>query len=80
MQVEMNPEQAEFAVKVLGALLHVLSTQAVLFQKQAYPDEFVTQAAYIVASEQAALLTHPPPYFVVHAPPMIKALHASSVV
>jgi hypothetical protein len=32
MQVERNPEQAEFVVKVLGALAQVLSTHAVPFQ------------------------------------------------
>jgi hypothetical protein len=32
MQVDRNPEQAEFDYRVLGALEHILSTQAVLFQ------------------------------------------------
>jgi hypothetical protein len=32
MEVEINPEQAVFDAKVLGALAQVLSTQAVLFQ------------------------------------------------
>jgi hypothetical protein len=32
IHVDRNPEQAEFDVKVLGALAQVFSTQAVLFQ------------------------------------------------
>jgi len=80
MQVDKNPEQAEFVVKVLGALAQVLSTQAVPFQKQADAEELVTQAAWIVAAEQVVLVTHPPPDLVVHVPLVVNALQASSVV
>ena len=43
-----------------GALAHVLSLH-VTFQTQALPEEFVTQAFYVVATEHAPLVTHPVP-------------------
>lgn len=45
---------------VVGALAHVLSLH-VTFHTQGFPEEFMTQAFYIVATEHAPLLTHPVP-------------------
>lgn len=52
--------QASWVVLVAGALTQVLSLH-VVFHTQAFPEEFLSHAAYTVATEHEPLLIHPVP-------------------